>query len=432
MRVRDIFHDFCKVIRGNILRIRLSVSGVLNVGLTPDRAAVGATMFLVLVLCVAVISAEGDGIKSQFMDPAWEEVFSAGGFHIGAGRTKRFVEMNANQPNEPHQACLLPNGKTGHCRHLHYCVQDDFKNDFTKFMDYLCIIQRSSIGVCCPDELSDLRAGGLAGDLPATAPREESNEAILKVTRAENRGCGLSTRPQGRVTGARPANPRDWPWMASITPFGFEQYCGGALITDRHVLTAAHCTRRWKADELHVRLGEYDFRRTNDSRSYNFRVVEIRQHADFELPSYHHDIAILKLHRPAVFNTYVWPICLPPVGMDITDQNAIVIGWGTQWYGGPHSNVLMEVSVPVWSQQKCVESFVDSIFEESICAGGREDGKDSCQGDSGGPLMYQMDSRRWVIVGVVSWGKGCGEPNHPGIYTRVEKYLGWIVDNVRF
>lgn len=95
---------------------------------------------------------------------------------------------------------------------------------------------------------------------------------------------------------------------------------------------------RWKADELHVRLGEYDFRRTNDSRSYNFRVVEIRQHADFELPSYHHDIAILKLHRPAVFNTYVWPICLPPVGMDITDQNAIVIG---ESEFNPHVIVIM-------------------------------------------------------------------------------------------
>lgn len=57
-------------------------------------------------------------------------------------------------------------------------------------------------------------------------------------------GCGLSTRQQSRVLGARPANPREWPWMASVTPEGFEQYCGGVLITDRHVLTAAHCTRR--------------------------------------------------------------------------------------------------------------------------------------------------------------------------------------------
>ncbi|KAL4716247.1 hypothetical protein ACJJTC_004741 [Scirpophaga incertulas] len=424
----------------NILWIRR----VINVSAAPafdpqnktmaELNAPASTMTPILLVSVLLASAcvWGEDAKSQLSGAAWEDVFANGGMHVGSGRTKRFVEMNPNQPNVPHQACLLPNGKTGHCRHLQYCVQENFKNDFGMFMEYLCIIQRTSIGVCCPDELADLGRSGLAGDLPATAPKEEDNEAILKVQRAENRGCGLSTRAQSRVVGARPANPREWPWMASVTPDGFEQYCGGALITDRHVLTAAHCTRRWRAEELHVRLGEYDFQRNNDSRSYNFRVVEKRQHEDFQMPSYHNDITVLKLHRPAVFNTYVWPICLPPFGLDLTDQNVIVIGWGTQYYGGPHSSVLMEVTVPVWDHGKCVEAFVDSVFEESICAGGREGGKDSCQGDSGGPLMYQMPSGRWAIVGVVSWGKGCGEPSHPGIYTRVDKYLPWIVDNVKF
>lgn len=83
---------------------------------------------------------------------------------------------------------------------------------------------------------------------------------------------------------------------------------------------------RWKAEELLVRLGEYDFKRTNDSRTSNFRVVEIRQHVDFQLASYKNDIAILKLHRPALFNTYVWPICLPPIGLELTNEPAIVIG----------------------------------------------------------------------------------------------------------
>lgn len=64
-------------------------------------------------------------------------------------------------------------------------------------------------------------------------------------------GCGLSTRPHARVMGSRPANPREWPWMASITPTGFDQYCGGVLITDRHVLTAAHCLRRYLNSTMH-------------------------------------------------------------------------------------------------------------------------------------------------------------------------------------
>ncbi|KAM3962093.1 clip domain serine protease 3 [Aphomia sociella] len=386
-------------------------------------------MLFAAIIALSVLGTEGSEYRSQLTDPAWQDVLSNGGMHIGYGRTKRFVQLNESQPNVAYQECVLPDGKGGHCRHLHYCVQDDFKNNILKFTQYLCVIERMTIGVCCPDIEGP---EGLAGDLPATAPLEESNELLNRIMRDENRGCGLSTRPHGRLFGARPANPREWPWMASITPEGFEQYCGGVLITDRHVLTAAHCTRRWKAEDLRVRLGEYDFQRTNDSRSYNFLVTEIHQHTEFELPSYHHDIAILTLNRPTVFNSYVWPICLPPPGVKLANKTAIIIGWGTQFYGGPHSNVLMEVSVPVWDQQQCIDAFVDSVFEESICAGGYEGGKDACQGDSGGPLMYQLPSGRWTIIGVVSWGIRCGEPNHPGIYTRVEKYLSWIVENVRF
>ncbi|XP_045454513.1 proclotting enzyme-like [Melitaea cinxia] len=300
-----------------------------------------------------------------------------------------------------------------------------------KFMDYLCIIQHSAIGVCCPDGMVEGAMDVIAGDLPATAPKDE-NAIAFKIDRAENRGCGLSTRAQTRVTGSRPANPREWPWMASVTPEGFKQYCGGALITDRHVLTAAHCTRRWKASELFVRLGEYDLVRTNDSRSYNFRVIEIRQHEFFDKSNYHNDIAILKLHRAAVFNTYVWPICLPPRGLQLENEIATIIGWGTQWYGGPHSDVLMEVSVPIWVHETCVRSFSDSIFNETICAGGKEGGKDACQGDSGGPLMYQLPSGRWTVIGVVSWGVRCGEASHPGLYTRVDQYLEWILQNALF
>ncbi|KAJ0172182.1 hypothetical protein K1T71_012155 [Dendrolimus kikuchii] len=388
-------------------------------------------LFLLLFTVVLVSASRSD--YSGLSNPEWQEIISQGGMHMGSGRAKRFVELNNTQPNIPFQACVLPNGKTGHCRHLRHCIQDEFKQDFTRFMDYLCVIQRSSIGVCCPDDKRVGGAEGVAGDLPATAPKDEDSSLVFRAgSNAENRGCGLSTRAQGRVSGARPANPREWPWMASITPEGFEQYCGGVLISDRHVLTAAHCTRRWKAEELFVRLGEYDLQRTNDSRSYNFRVIEIKQHEKYDVSSYYNDVAILKLHRPAVFNTYVWPICLPPPGLQLDDQPAIVIGWGALFFGGPTSDVLLEVTVPIWNHEKCADAFVDSIFDENICAGGHEGGKDSCQGDSGGPLMYQMSSGRWAVIGIVSWGLRCGEPNHPGLYVRVESYLEWIVQNARF
>ncbi|XP_026332036.1 venom protease-like [Hyposmocoma kahamanoa] len=379
--------------------------------------------WLILLLVGVVVAIRVD--RSEYRDLSWNT--SLIDAHVDGNRMKR---QSSN--DDAQMKCSTPDGRQGTCRHLRYCSQQVYNNDFVKFVNYLCVLSDKSIGACCPIQENSFAPEALAGELPATAPQEENNEALIRIERAENRGCGVSTRATGRLVGARPANIRDWPWMASVTPEGFSQYCGGVLITDRHVLTAAHCTRRWKADELFVTLGDYDLVRSNDSRSYSFKVIEKRQHEYYEVPNYHHDIAILKLHRPAVFNTYVWPICLPPPGMSLTNETAVVIGWGTKMYGGPHSNVLMEVGVPVWDHEKCVNSFVDSVFNETLCAGGYEGGKDACQGDSGGPLMYQMSSGRWAVIGVVSWGIRCGEASHPGLYARVDRYLRWIIDNAQF
>lgn len=79
------------------------------------------------------------------------------------------------------------------------------------------------------------------------------------VNRPEQRGCGITTRQFPRITGGRPAEPDEWPWMAALLREGYSYvWCGGVLITDRHVLTAAHCLEKLKKDEIFVRLGEYN------------------------------------------------------------------------------------------------------------------------------------------------------------------------------
>lgn len=135
-------------------------------------------------------------------------------------------------------------------------------------------------------------------------------------------------------------------------------------------------------------------------------------------------------------------------------------GWGTVYYGGPPSNVLMEVTIPVWSQEDCQRQFDQPILDTEICAGSEQGGRDSCQvgdhghsarslafgaespiyplgalglpqGDSGGPLLLQMSDGRWCNIGIVSFGVRCGEPGKPGVYTNVGKYLDWIAQNTR-
>ncbi|XP_059614967.1 venom protease-like isoform X2 [Phlebotomus argentipes] len=322
-----------------------------------------------------------------------------------------------------YQVCTAPDGRKGRCMHSRHCTAFNTQQNIGEVMGYLCVIEQTSIGVCCVENVTRLSFGDTV---------DPPSEGRI-VNRPEERGCGVSTGQFPKISGGRPAHPTEWPWMAALLTRGYTKaFGGGALITDRHVLTAAHCTDGLKAEELFVRLGEYDFSKRDETRARDFRVAEIREHEDYDTITYENDIAIVKLQRPTLFNTYIWPICLPPIGETWEGHNAAVAGWGTQFFGGPQSDVLMEVSMPIWKQSDCVAAYANRIESSSMCAGGRQDGKDSCQSDSGAPLMVMLPNRRWVVVGVVSWGVQCGQPGRPGVYTRVTSYIDWIVENAVF
>ncbi|KAH0950217.1 hypothetical protein HN011_005891 [Eciton burchellii] len=382
-------------------------------------------------------------------------------------RDKRLISLGSATLGKQkiYQACIAPGNQSGHCSHSNECGLDDFRSNFSRFMDYMCIIEQTYVGVCCPDSILAVKSGrarldDLAGMLPAIANIEDdklektdekasisheitdemtwqtevnssaAKEAMRKPRRP--RGCGTTTKMKLRIAGGQPADPKEWPWMAALLREGTIQYCGGVLITDRHVLTAAHCVYEFNPRDITVRLGEYDFTKSDETRALDFMVTEIRIHRDFRYNTYENDIAIVKIHRPTIFNSYIWPICLPPIQQTFENKDAIVTGWGTQYYGGPASTVLMEVVVPVWPQEKCVRSFTQRIVNTTMCAGAHNGGRDACQGDSGGPLLHQLANGKWVNIGIVSWGIRCGEPGYPGVYTRVSSYLDWIFANAAF
>ncbi|XP_058157158.1 vitamin K-dependent protein C [Dasypus novemcinctus] len=235
-----------------------------------------------------------------------------------------------------------------------------------------------------------------------------------------------------RIIQGQPAKMGDSPWQVILLDSKKKLACGAVLIHASWVLTAAHCME--DAKKLSVRLGEYDLRRP-DKWEVNVDIQEVVIHPNYSRRTTDNDIALLRLAAPAVPSPSVVPICLPDRGLAERElmrvgQQTVVTGWGFRSEGKKnHTSVLHFVQVPVAPHDECVQVMHHAVTENMLCAGALGDRRDACEGDSGGPMVTLFHDT-WFLVGLVSWGEGCGNPLNYGVYTKVSRYLDWIHSHV--
>ncbi|KAJ8942484.1 hypothetical protein NQ318_017779 [Aromia moschata] len=182
----------------------------------------------------------------------------------------------------------------------------------------------------------------------------------------------------------------------------------GSLVSDKTTGT------RLVAADIRVRLSEYDFGSGNETRSRDFGVAKIIEHEEFVLSTYRNDIAIVVMDKPTSFNTYIWPLSAAGP-RELRERNGRSHELGQTYYAGPTSEVLLQVAVPVWPHQKCVDAFLQRINDDNICAAGYE-GKDSCLvggpeeacvTEQTDPKMLPSSSTFWMFANQFNGGTCC-------------------------
>ncbi|XP_042316632.1 serine protease 56 [Sceloporus undulatus] len=237
-----------------------------------------------------------------------------------------------------------------------------------------------------------------------------------------------TTLAKGKIVGGNRSWPGAWPWLVSVWLNG-ELMCGGVLVGDAWVLTAAHCFTGSR-NELawSVVLGDYDLTKLDEGERI-VPVSRILSHPKFNPKTFHNDVALLELSTPVTPSAWVTPVCLPEHPAELgMGTLCYIIGWGSLYEDGPAADVVMEAQVPILAQDICRSALGSQLFTSAMfCAGYLSGGIDSCQGDSGGPLTcWDPASEHYELYGITSWGDGCGERGKPGVYTRVAAFTDWI------
>lgn len=364
--------------------------------------------------------------------------------------------------------CQTPFKEEGNCVLMGSCPTLDNLSNREAIRHYVCGYRRNRPKLCCPKTSQEGKPFEqlltTTTPAPTTKPTKTpepapftfispkgagDSGAVIKPIDAKPipnyptflpGGCGLSNISNSRIVGGKVSEVGAWPWMAAIylkTSDKGKIGCGGALISPKHILTAAHCVSvgvratKLPARLFSVRLGDHDLSSADDNTlPIDADVSVVHRHPSYDRRTYSNDVALLELSKPVSFNQFVQPVCLPFGSIskkDVSGYHGFIVGWGATQFTGEGSSVLREAQIPIWDEGECRTAYERHlpIEKTQLCAGDANGKKDSCQGDSGGPLVLPFEGRYYVL-GVVSSGKDCATPGFPGIYTRVTSYLDWL------
>lgn len=212
----------------------------------------------------------------------------------------------------------------------------------------------------------------------------------------------------------------EFPYIANILLKNYNEnvpYCGGSIISQIYILTAAHCVDHNFYDEIKIGVGqaspEYDF---------VYDIANITVHEEYSDRFAHADIAIIALKKPLKYSKTVQPVKLPQPNHILFDNTAMIVsGWGHTDDQGTHPKILQYTLIYKINSNKC-RLFYDSFDDGMLCAG-NNDVKNSCNGDSGGPLVSGD-----IQYGIVSYGTIKCITTIPAVYTNVGYYRNWITE----
>lgn len=236
----------------------------------------------------------------------------------------------------------------------------------------------------------------------------------------------------GKIVGGEDADIADFPWTVALVTAAGSQYCGGTVIDAEWILTAAHCI----GSTAFIRAGVTN---KNDTSGQDRQAVQIINHPEYVSVTQGRDISLLRLGVPLDLsdpNVAIAPIATEMhnlLGFEDEGVPSIITGWGRLFSGGPAPNILQWAEVPIVSNEQAQVGYPSVTITDDMLAAGiwGVGGVDACQGDSGGPLVVPDDSSPvgYVVAGITSWGTGCANPTHMGMYARVSYFEEWIFEN---